>query len=138
MPRPDTSLIVTPLLASALTLLVGGCDLLDNDKDDKRMDDAADGMDDAGDDDADDESGDDGSGDDGSGGGGGTGSPLTECQQCAAVNCEEETTPCATDDVCQECVWDDPHAEQCDGNEAWQTALACACDVCPDACTDIC
>jgi hypothetical protein len=135
MSRPDRA----SLIATTLTMLVFGCDLTD-DKDDKRAnDEAGDGMDAGADDGEDDESGgDDGSGDDGSGGGGGTGSPLTECQQCAAVNCEEETTPCATDDVCQECVWEDPHAEQCDGNEAWQTALACACDVCPDACADIC
>jgi hypothetical protein len=127
------------MLASGFTMFAAGCDLLDKDDEKRAMDEAADGMDDGGgDEDAEDETaGDDGTGDGGTGGGG-TGSPLTECQQCAAVNCEEETTPCATDDVCQECVWDDPHAEQCDSNEAWQTALACACDVCPDACSDIC
>ena len=133
MPRPDR----TSLIATALTMLVGGCDLFDKDDEKRAMDEAAEGMDDGGDGEDEDESGEGGTGDDGTGGGG-TGSPLTECQQCAAVNCEEETTPCATDDVCQMCVWEDPHAEQCDGNEAWQTALACVCDVCPDACADIC
>jgi hypothetical protein len=132
MPRPDR----TSLIATALTMLVGGCDLFDKDDEKRAMDEAAEGMDDGGDGEEE-ESGDDGTGDDGTGGGG-TGSPLTECQQCAAVNCEEETTPCATDDVCQMCVWEDPHAEACDSNEAWQTALVCVCDVCPDACADLC
>lgn len=136
MPTLDRLLVIT----TACTALLCGCDLFDKDKDDGRaegasMDDAAD-ADDGEDDDSGGDSGDD---DDGSGGGGGgEGEPLSPCQQCAAVNCEEETMPCATDDVCQECVWDDPNAEQCDGNEAWQEALACACDVCPDACSDLC
>jgi hypothetical protein len=134
MPRPDRVL----LIPTAFALLVCGCDLFDKDKDERMTADAS--MGDGGEGDAE-EDGDDSGGEDGGEagtGGGGTGDPLTACQQCAAVNCEEETEPCATDDVCQECVWEDPHAEQCDSNEAWQTALACACDVCPDSCTDIC
>jgi hypothetical protein len=134
MPTLDRLLV----LSTACAALLCGCDLFDKDKDDGNAEGAS--MDDDGAaDDGEDSGEDDSGGDDGSGGGGGgTGEPLTACQQCAAVNCEEETMPCATDDICQECVWDDPSAEQCDTNEAWQEALACACDVCPDACTDLC
>lgn len=135
MPR----LLRTPVLATALTMLLGGCDLNNDDK--KTTTAADDGNAEAAEGEAGDAEGtaDDGSGgDDGTGGGGGTGDPLSTCQQCAAVNCEEETMPCATDDVCQNCAFGDPSAPACDDNEAWQTALACACEVCPDSCVDLC
>lgn len=129
-----------PLIVSALALLVGGCDILGDD-DKKREDTAGDdmGADDMAADDEETGGDDETAGTDGGGGtGGNTGEPLTPCQQCAAVNCADETMPCAGDQVCQDCAFQDASDPACDENAAWQAALACACDVCPDACTDIC
>jgi len=131
-----------PVIVSALVMLVGGCDLLDKDED-RKMEDSGDDMaaeDEGGDEedtDAEDTAGDTDAGDGGTGGGG-TGEPLTPCQQCAAVQCGEETMPCAADQVCQDCAFGDPSTDACAANDAWQQALACACERCPDACTDIC
>lgn len=138
MPRPDRA----PVIATALTMLLCGCDLFDKDKD-KRMtaDDSSMEDDGAEEEDSGDESGGEtDAADDGSGGGGGgnTGEPLTPCQSCAANNCSEETMPCGTDQTCQDCAFGDASDPACEDNDAWQMALACACDVCPDDCADIC
>lgn len=142
MPRPDRA----PVIATALTMLLCGCDLFDKDKDkDKPMtgDDSSmeedggeedDGEASGGETDADD----DGSGGGSGGGGGNTGEPLTPCQSCASNNCSEQTMPCGTDQTCQDCAFGDASAPACEDNDAWQMALACACEVCPEDCADIC
>ncbi|HET6584322.1 MAG TPA: hypothetical protein VFG69_12760 [Nannocystaceae bacterium] len=137
MPRPDRA----PVIATALTMLLCGCDLFDKDKDNRTADDAS--MDEGGEDEMGEEEtgGETGGADDGSGdggGGGNSGEPLTPCQSCAANNCEEETMPCGTDQTCQDCAFGDASDPACEDNDAWQMALACACDLCSDACADIC